>query len=47
MNQGYSKLLYVQRDKDETIVSVIKRSLENNITSLRLIGKNAEQRDIP
>jgi hypothetical protein len=43
MNHVYSKLLYGQRDKDETIVSVIKRlfgeHITSSITSSRLTGK--------
>jgi hypothetical protein len=46
MNHGYSKLLYGQRDRDETIVSVIKRLFGEHITSSRLVGNNAEQRAI-
>jgi hypothetical protein len=33
MKRGYSKLLYSQRNKDETIVSVIKRLFGEDITS--------------
>ena len=44
MKRGYSKLLYGQRNKDETILSVIKRLFGEHITSSRLVGKNAEQR---
>jgi len=29
MKRGYSKLLYNQRNKDETIISTIKRLLES------------------
>ena len=39
MNHGYSKLLYGQRDKDETIVSVFKRLFGEYITSSSLTGK--------
>ena len=46
MKHGYSKLLYGQRNKDETIISVIKRLFGEHITSSRLVGKNAEQRAI-
>ena len=45
MKRGYSKLLYNQRNKNETIVSVIKRLFGEHITS-RLVGKNTEQRNI-
>jgi hypothetical protein len=33
MKHGYSKLLYSQRNKDETIVSMIKRLFGEHITS--------------
>ena len=33
MKRGYSKLLYNQRNKDETIISVIKRLFGEHITS--------------
>ncbi len=33
MNRGYSKLLYHQRNKEETIISVIKRLFGEHITS--------------
>ena len=36
MKRGYSKILYNQRNKDETIVSVIKRLFGEHI-SFRLI----------
>jgi hypothetical protein len=39
----YSKLLYGQRNKDETIVSVIKRLFGEHITSSRMVGKKTEQ----
>ncbi|MGB8935939.1 MAG: hypothetical protein WCC17_12620, partial [Candidatus Nitrosopolaris sp.] len=42
MKRGYSKLLYGQRNKNETIVSVIKRLFGEHIK----IGKNTEQRII-
>jgi hypothetical protein len=38
--------VYCQRDKDETLVSVIKRLFGEHITSSRLVGKNTEQRAI-
>ena len=44
MKHGYSKLLYNQRNKNETIVSVIKRLFGEHIAS-RLV-KNTEQRNI-
>src|SRR6476659_10623326 len=34
---GYSRLLYNQRNKNETIVSVIKRLFGEHITSSRLV----------
>jgi hypothetical protein len=34
---GYSKLLYNQRNKNETILSVIKRLFGEHITSSRLV----------
>ena len=40
MKRGYSKVLYNQRNKDETIVSVIKRMSGEHITST--LNKNAE-----
>jgi hypothetical protein len=36
MKHGYSKILYHQRNKDETIISVIKRLFGEQIT-LRLV----------
>ena len=46
MKRGYSKLLYNQRNKDETMLSVIKRLFGEHIISSRLVGKNAEQRTV-
>jgi hypothetical protein len=43
MKRGYCKAIYNQRNKDETIISVIKRLFGEHITS-RLVGKNTEQR---
>ena len=37
MKRGYSKILYHQRNKNETIISVIKRLFGEQITSSRLI----------
>jgi hypothetical protein len=45
MKRGYCKALYNQRNKDETIISVIKRLFGKHITS-RLVGKNTEHRII-
>jgi len=45
MKRGYCKALYNQRNRDETIISVIKRLFGKHITS-RLVGKNTEHRII-
>src|SRR6478672_9789009 len=37
MKRGYCKLLYNQRNKNETILSVIKRLFGEHITSSRLV----------
>jgi len=37
MKRGYSKILYHQRNKDETIISLIKRLFGEQITSSRLV----------
>ena len=42
MKRGYSKLLYNQRNKDETILSVIKRLFGERITSRLLKTQNSE-----
>ncbi|MGC1928977.1 MAG: hypothetical protein WA667_08385, partial [Candidatus Nitrosopolaris sp.] len=42
MKRGYSKLLYSQRNKDETIVSVIKRLFGERITSRLVKTQNRE-----
>ena len=42
MKRGYSKILYNQRNKDETIVSVIKKIVWR--TYIIQINTNAEQR---
>ena len=42
MKRGYSKLLYSQRNKDETIVSVIKRLFGEHITSRLVRTQNRE-----
>ena len=42
MKRGYSKLLYNQRNKDETIISVIKRLFGEHITSRLLRTQNRE-----
>src|SRR6476660_3598087 len=42
MKRGYSKLLYNQRNKDETIISVIKRLFREHITSRLVRTQNRE-----
>jgi hypothetical protein len=42
MKRGYSKLLYNQRNKDETIVSVIKRLFGEHLTSRLTRTQNRE-----
>src|SRR6476659_3688622 len=42
MKRGYSKLLYNQRNKDETIISVIKRLFGEHITSRLVRTQNKE-----
>ena len=42
MKRGYSKLLYHQRNKDETIISVIKRLFGEQITSRLVRTQNRE-----
>ena len=42
MKRGYSKLLYTQRNKNETIVSVIKRLFGEHITSRLVKTQNRE-----
>jgi hypothetical protein len=42
MKLGYSKLLYNQRNKDETIISVIKRLFREHITSRLVTTQNRE-----
>ena len=42
MKRGYSKILYNQRNKDETIVSVIKRLFGENISSRLIQMQNGE-----
>jgi hypothetical protein len=42
MKRGYSKLLYYQRNKNETIVSVIKRLFGEHITSRLVRTQNRE-----
>jgi hypothetical protein len=42
MKHGYSKLLYGQRNKNETIISVIKRLFGEHITSRLVRTQNRE-----
>ena len=42
MKRGYCKALYNQRNKDETIISVIKRLFGEHITSRLLRTQNRE-----
>src|SRR5690348_14919825 len=42
IKRGYSKALYHQRNKDETIVSVIKRLFGEHIRSRHVITQNRE-----
>ncbi len=42
MKHGYSQLLYSQRNKDETIFSVIKRLFGEHITSRLVSTQNIE-----
>jgi hypothetical protein len=42
MKRGYSKVLYNQRNKDETIMSVIKRLFGEHITSRLIRTQNRE-----
>jgi hypothetical protein len=42
MKRGYSKLLYTQRNKNETIVSMIKRLFGEHITSRLVKTQNRE-----
>ena len=42
MKRGYTKLLYNQRNKDETIMSVIKRLFGEYVTSRLIRTQNRE-----
>jgi hypothetical protein len=42
MKRGYSKILYHQRNKNETIISVIKRLFGEQITSRLIRTQNRE-----
>src|SRR5437867_6250831 len=44
MKRGYSKKTYHQRSKDETIFSVIKRTMGDEVRSMGVKGQNNEMR---
>ena len=44
MKRGYSKKKYHQRSKDETIFSVVKRTMGDEVRSVRTKGQNNEIR---
>ncbi len=44
MKRGYSKKAYHQRSKDETIFSVIKRTMGDDVRSVKTRGQNNEMR---
>src|SRR5207247_3544482 len=44
MKRGYSKKTYHQRSKDETIFSVIKRTMGDEVRSIAVKGQNNEMR---
>jgi hypothetical protein len=44
MKRGYSKKTYHQRSKDETIFSVIKRTMGDEVRSIGVKGQNNEMR---
>ena len=44
MKRGYSKKTYHQRSKDETVFSVIKRTMGDEVRSVRAKGQNNEMR---
>ncbi len=46
MKCGYSKILYNQRNKDETIASVIKRLFGEHITFRLIRMQNREMNDM-
>jgi hypothetical protein len=46
MKCGYNKILYNQRNKDETIASVIKRLIGEHITSRLIRMQNREMSDM-
>ena len=44
MKRGYSKKTYHQRSKDETIFSVVKRTMGDEVRSVRAKAQNNEMR---
>jgi hypothetical protein len=44
MKRGYSKKRYHQRSKDETIFSVVKRTMGDEVRSIRTRAQNNEMR---
>ena len=44
MKRGYSKKTYHQRSKDETIFSVVKRTMGDEVRSVRVKAQNNEMR---
>ena len=44
MKRGYSKARYHQRSKDETVFSVIKRTMGDEVRSIGVKGQNNEMR---
>ena len=44
MKRGYSKKKYHQRSKDETIFSVVKRTMGDEVRSVRTKAQNNEMR---
>ena len=44
MKRGYSKKTYHQRSKDETIFSVVKRTMGDEVRSIRVKAQNNEMR---
>lgn len=44
MKRGYSQKKYHQRSKDETVFSVVKRTMGDEVRSVRVRGQNNEMR---
>src|SRR5580658_998305 len=44
MKRGYSKKTYHQRSKDETVFSVVKRTMGDEVRSIGVKGQNNEMR---